>query len=623
MEARKLLLVAPTGGGKSLVYQLPATLLPGTTLVISPLIALMQDQVDALQSRRIPATFLASSLPDMELKERMDRARRGDYKLLYVAPERLASGWFQRFLSDLDCPLVAIDEAHCISEWGHDFRPEYLEIQDTLRNLPRARVLACTATATPIVRDEIVSRLGLGADTPQVLGGFARPNLILRATEAQTAHERRLHTDTQLREAIGAAGETTGTAIVYAPTRKTAAAEASRLAKLGWRCDFYHAGRDGPERTAIQHSFSSGDLDVVVATNAFGMGIDRADVRAVIHLAPPGSIEAFYQEVGRAGRDGKPAWGLLLTSNQDFPLRRRLLEMPVDDQPPPRAVIEHKWGLFLELMRWAEGGSCRHEAILRYFGASETEPGGCGRCDVCRSIRDTPTQNDEETAIIVRKALCGAARVHRRFGLGVAAKVLRGKADLRIMRAGLHRVTTYGALSDHSERWITSLLRRCVTAGWITFSGGDRPLAVLTREGSEVMYGQRPARLLLPPLSGPSSAPGAKKERNKRARPASAQSPAAADGLADAADQALFELLRTHRLALAKAQSAPPYIVASDRTLREIARTRPTSLQDLLLVHGIGPAKAERYGEGFLKVVAEALINDPGSPSLGAESSHS
>jgi len=587
LGAGRLLLVAPTGGGKSLTYQLPALFLPGTTLVISPLVALMNDQVQALAARGVRATFLASTLDGDEVRRRMARVAAGAFALVYVAPERLAFPGFRGLLRDLAVPLVAVDEAHCISEWGHDFRPDYLEIGAVLSDLPGARVLACTATATPVVRDEILARLGLPADTPQHVRGFARPNLRLRATEVDDARGRNAQVDGVLAEALGGPGRSGGVAIVYAPTRRGAEEEARRLGERGWRVEVYHAGLAPQERGKAQGAFLAGEAEVMVATNAFGMGIDRPDVRVVVHLAPPGSIEAYYQEVGRAGRDGAPAWGQLLISPGDMPRRRRLLERDA----PPEAVLAHKWGLFLELMRWAEGGSCRHDAILRYFGDEAETLHGCGHCDVCQSLVDEA--GAEDVTLTVRKALSAVARVHRRFGLQAAVRLLRGEADPRLARAGLDRTPTYGALREHPEPWLLRLLRRCVTAGWVDFTADERPVALLTEAGRAVMKAERPARLLLPPrgrdvASGP-----------VRARRAAEDSlPAAAAGV--------FEALRAYRLSIARAQGVPPYVVASDRTLREMAALQPRTLAELQTVHGIGPAKASRYGDGFLDVVARA-----------------
>jgi len=600
----RLLLVAPTGGGKSLIYQLPASVLPGTSLVISPLVALMNDQVQALRARGVAATFLAATLSGDEMRRRMAQLAAGAFKLAYVSPERLVFPGFRGLLRELAPPLVAVDEAHCISEWGHDFRPDYLQIGALLAELTPPRVLACTATATPVVRDEILARLGLGAETPQIVRGFARPNLALRAEEVAGQKQRDARVDALLAEALGPPGGGRGAAIVYGPTRRATEEEALRLRSRGWRADVYHAGFDGATRERVQRGFTSGDLEVVAATNAFGMGIDRADVRAVVHLAPPGSIEAYYQEVGRAGRDGADAWGLLLISPGDVALRRRLLERGAEGRPAEPAVVEHKWSLFLELMRWAEGGSCRHDAILRYFDDEGEALHGCGRCDVCRRLDDDSGPGPEAVTLIVRKALSAVARVHRRFGLSAAVKLLAGEADPRLERARLHLTPTFGTLKEHRQEWLLRVLRRCITAGWVDFTTDEKPLAVLTDAGRAVMKAERPARLLLPPLASARSAGTAAASPGRGDRPRiGAGSP---DQPLDPEAARLFEALRSHRLGLARDQGVPPYVVASDRTLREIAVMRPRTLAALLEVHGIGQAKVERYGQGLLEVVARS-----------------
>ncbi|HEY3121716.1 MAG TPA: ATP-dependent DNA helicase RecQ, partial [Vicinamibacteria bacterium] len=580
MAVGRLLLVAPTGGGKSLSYQLPALFLPGTTLVISPLVALMNDQVQALTARGVSATFLASTLDGAEVRRRMARMAAGEFRLVYVAPERLVFPGFRGLLRDVAVPLVAVDEAHCISEWGHDFRPEYLEIGGVLAELPAARVLACTATATPVVRDEILGRLGLPADTPQHVRGFARPNLRLRAVEVDDAHDRHAQVDAVLEEALGGPGRARGVAIAYAPTRRGAEEEAERLSKRGWRTAVYHAGLGPERRETAQRAFLAGEVEVIVATNAFGMGIDRPDVRAVVHLAPPGSIEAYYQEVGRAGRDGAPAWGVLLVSPGDMPRRRRLLE----SDEPGEAVLAHKWGLFLELMRWAEGGSCRHDAVLRYFGDEAETLDGCGQCDVCETLGEEATA--DEVTLVVRKALSAVARVHQRFGLQAAVRLLRGEDDPRLSRAGLDRTPTFGALREHSEPWLLKLLRRCVTAGWVDFTAGERPVVLLTEAGRATMKAERPVRLLLPPRGERAAAGGSRSRRDRSGAGRRAASIHDALTETDGASSAVFEALRAYRLSLSRAQGVPPYVVASDRTLREMAALRPRTLDELRAVHG-------------------------------------
>jgi len=596
LQARRALLVAPTGGGKSLIYQLPAALLPGTTLVVSPLISLMHDQVLALEERGVSATYLAGTLDDDELRRRMAGVRQGQYKLVYVAPERLAHAGFRALLQTLDCPLVAVDEAHCISEWGHDFRPDYMQIGEVLQGLSGSLVLACTATATPVVRDEILERLELPADTPQLVQGFARPNLAFRVVETQGKGDRRGLVDDLLSENLGAPGQARGTSIVYAPTRKATDEEARRLHQAGWRAVGYHAGMEGSERDRVQTAFATGEVEVVVATNAFGMGIDRPDVRSIAHLAPPGSVEAYYQEAGRAGRDGQNAVCLLMISAGDMALRRHLIESDSGGGIPDEEAVRHKWNLFLELMRWAEGGACRHDAILRYFGDEAEALHGCGRCDVCLELADEDG-DPEQASTTVRKALCGVARISGRFGIQAAAKLLRGAEDGRLQRAGLDRTPTFGALDEHSEDWLLKLLRRCVTAGWVDFSGGDRPVVVVTEEGRGVIHGDRPARLLLP---------STRKRVPKRSRAGAPRKPMpAGDGELDLDAQTLFEALRTWRLETARRQRVPPYVVASDRTLRDIVLLRPNSVDELLLAHGIGAAKAEKYGEALLSAIVD------------------
>lgn len=629
----RLLLVAPTGGGKSLCYQLPALLFPGTTVVVSPLIALMRDQVDALERLGIEASYLASTLEGAEMARRLDALESGSLDLIYVAPERLVFPRFREILRKLECPLFAIDEAHCISEWGHDFRPEYLEIGRVLKEHPDARVLACTATATPYVRDEILARLELPPETPQLVRGFARPNLSLRVAEVERATERRRLVDAVLHETLGSPGDGRGCAIVYGPTRKSTESERDRLIGRGWRADSYHAGLTAERREEVHAAFADGELEVVVATNAFGMGIDRADVRAVIHLAPPGSIEAYYQEVGRAGRDGTDAVGQMLVGPGDLARRRALIESDGPMDGPGSEGVRHRWSLFLELMRFAEGGTCRHDTVLRYFGDEEETLAGCGRCDVCEELASnaahseggeaaageggntanssiTNVESDEEVTLLVRKALSGVARIHGRFGLGAAVALLRGQDDQRLRGTGLEGTSTWGILDDRSEAWLTRLLRRCVTAGWVDFWGGDRPVVILTEAGASVMRGERQVRLLLPPdpnrgaggRAGRSNGPGFIVRRNRSGDSGDA---VREELTLDDAARVRFEALRAHRLRTAQAEGVPPYVVASDRSLRELAVLRPEREEDLTLAHGIGEAKAQKYGAGFLQVLQD------------------
>lgn len=592
----RVLAIAPTGGGKSLCYQFPATELSGTTIVISPLIALMEDQVRSLTERGVSATYLASNLAEGERRARLRAMHEGRYRLVYVAPERLAHPQVIEGLRALSPPLVAIDEAHCISQWGHDFRPDYLRLGAVLADLGAPRVLACTATATPLVREEILERLALGAETKQVLRGFARPNLHLAAEEIDGGRGRSSIVLGALKDALGTAGAPRGAAIVYAGTRKHTEQLTGVIAQRGYRTAAYHAGLEAAERARVSHAFAGGALDVVVATNAFGMGIDRPDIRAVVHFQAPGSIEAYYQEVGRAGRDGEPAYGLLITGAADVALRRRLIELGGrDGERPPEELIERHWKLFRDLMRYVEAGSCRHDFILRYFGDEQELLGGCGHCDVCERLEEHGGEEravSADDAVVVRKALSAIARMKRRAGLQATAEMLHGDDNDRVRRLRLKGLSTYGLLADRELPWIQSLLRRLITAGLVDITPTEYPVPFLTRAGAAAMKGEVPIRVLPPPPTT-----GGKRRRSSARAAAVTREPPAH------MDASLFERLRAERLAIAKEKGVPAYVVCHDRTLMEIAADRPQDHGELARVAGMGPARIEAYGERLLSVV--------------------
>jgi ATP-dependent DNA helicase RecQ len=601
----KVLLVAPTGGGKSLTYQLPATVLPGLTVVVSPLVALMEDQVRSLRARGIEATFLASTLDAAERRDREARLARGEYTLLYCAPERLASDWFVDLIVRCRPALVAIDEAHCISQWGHDFRPDYLRIRDFIDRTAPPRVLACTATATPRVRAEIIAQLGLEGCF-ELVRGFARPNLHLEARWVDGKKDGRKAIDAALERGLGSPRAPKGAAIVYCATRKVTEQLAAEIADDGYRCAAYHAGLEPAVRADVNARFAAKELDVVVATNAFGMGIDRSDVRVVVHAQPPTSLEAYYQEVGRGGRDGEDAHGLLLCSGSDVAVRRRLCELGSDGPAAPE-VVARQWGLFRELMRYLDARTCRHDFILRYFEDEQELLGGCGHCDVCEGFEeDGAEEASEDAAVEVRKALAGVARAQRRGGMIAVAEMLRGEASERVLRFGFDKLSTYGLLSHRTQPFMQALLRALIAAGWIDLTPDEHPVPYVTDVGWRVMKGTGPVRLRLPSerllagAAGAAAARGAKRARPKG--PKREKKPIDAEALTDG-EESLFEALRARRAEIAKGRGVPAYVVAHDATLLEMARLRPSSRGELLAVRGMGEQKVERYGEEFLAVL--------------------
>lgn len=600
-EPGRVLVVAPTGGGKSLTYQLPAAVLAGTTLVVSPLVALMEDQVRALSAKGIEATYIASTLPADVRSSRESWLRKGRYKLVYVAPERLASDTFVDLLSRCEIGLVAIDEAHCIAEWGHDFRPDYLRIGALIDRLKPPRVLACTATATPEVRKQIRKELGFDR-TPshEVLRGFARPNLHLSARNVDGPKEARAILLETLAEALGGGSAPKGGAIIYAATRKTTEQYAEFLTKKGFRAAAYHAGMDGDARSRVANGFANREIAIVVATNAFGMGIDRSDIRVVVHVQPPASIEAYYQEVGRAGRDGEEARGLLLCSGADIALRRRLVSMGSEGMAQDPVLAARAWSLFRELLRYLDARSCRHDFVLRYFGDERELLGGCGHCDVCVALDGAPEDDTDqaEATLAARKALSGVARAAQRAGLGAIAEMLHGTDNERTRRFGFTALSTFGLFKDRSQEWILALLRVLLAAGYVDLTTSDHPVPLLTRAGVLVMKGETEPRLLLPdePKKGRAPRSSRSSGEGKTPRPEVALDPVS---------KARFERLRAHRAEVAREGRVPPYVVAHDRTLVEMAVIVPSSEAALLGVHGMGPSRVERYGKGFLRVLEE------------------
>jgi ATP-dependent DNA helicase RecQ len=601
----RVLVVAPTGGGKSLTYQFPAAILPGTCVVISPLVALMEDQVRSLDARGIPATYLASTLDADTRHAREVSLRQGKYKLVYVSPERLAYEGCVDQLARLKPSLVAIDEAHCISQWGHDFRPDYAKLGAVLDRLNPPRILACTATATPHVRKEIRDGLHFHPDrTVEILRGFARPNLHLESLSVEGPTEARKVLEAKLREYLGSPSHPRGGAIVYAATRKNTETIAEKLRAVGWNAAAYHAGLDAEVRSSVSSKFAAKNLTVVVATNAFGMGIDRPDIRTVIHAQPPTSIEAYYQEVGRAGRDGAEAHGLLLCSGNDIAVRRRLVEMGSDGEKADEATIARQWRLFRELLRYVDAGTCRHDFVLRYFGDEREVLGGCGHCDVCATIDDRVEDDLTETTEIVRMVLSGVARANKRGGMQAIAEMLRGVDNARTARFGFTRLSTFGLLKTRSHDWVLSLLRAMLAAGWVDITTNEYPLPFITKTGWTAMVSKEPLRFRLP------------RERRKAAVAKGKVSKAlSAETLLPTtpADARLLERLKAWRVKVAKERSVPPYVIALDKTLLEIVTKKPTALSALPAIFGLGPARIELFGAQLVSLVGSHLKSQPRS----------
>lgn len=607
LEGRPTIAVLPTGAGKSLCYQLPAVLCPGTAVVISPLIALMKDQVDALRARGIAAARITSADAAAERRDAEARLAAGALDLIYVAPERLRSESFLQALSHAKLALVAVDEAHCVSEWGHDFRPDYLRIKPLLERLRPPRLAAFTATATPELRDEL--GVALGMEEPALfVRGFNRPNIHLRVQRARNETDR-LHT----LENLVRGRDGVGPALVYVATRKQAEHAAAALAAAGFAARHYHAGMDGAARHAVQEDFLGNRVDAMVATNAFGMGIDKPDVRLLVHLALPASLEAYYQEVGRAGRDTQPALAVLLYTfrdarTQEFLIQRDDAETELELDPGASAArASYREGALRRLqrmLRYAAGSTCRRRTILDYFGDPDAANflDGCGSCDRCLAADSDRQPLDETRQTLVRMALSGVARAGGRVGRGRIAAMLAGRDTQAVRQLGFHRLSTFGLLEAHERNWIMDLLDALEEAGLVRTHGSQYPVLGLTERGAAVMRNEERAVMSWP---GPPQArpPRQRASRSDLAPVAAEPTTSAPAPLASDVDSRIYQALADWRLDAARSLQQPAYCVLSNATLREIARFRPANLEQLAAMKGIGPSKLERYGAALLEVL--------------------
>jgi ATP-dependent DNA helicase RecQ len=578
LAGRDSLTVLATGGGKSLCFQAPAVVRPGLALVISPLISLMKDQVDTLVGNGVPAGLYDSSLAGDEKAAVLAGLRQGRYRLLYVSPERLVGegrDGFLSLLSSSQISFVAVDEAHCISQWGHDFRPEYRQLGALRQLLPGVSLHAYTATATARVRQDIAAQLAL-VDPLELVGSFDRPNLLYRVLPRASLKRQLLDVLERHRREPG---------IIYCTSRREVDALAGWLSGLGTPALPYHAGLSDVERRRSQEAFLSERVDIIVATVAFGMGIDRSNVRFVVHAGAPRSLEHYQQESGRAGRDGLEAECVLISSAADFMKWRVMLERSGELSDASRSLLR-------QMERYATGVGCRHRHLAEYFGDdypadTAARAGGCAACDFCLDELETTA----EPIVLARKILSCVARVEQRFGATHVASVLRGQASEQVVARGHDRLSTFGLLPDASVNEVRGYIEQLTGLGLLQLTGEQYPVLALTPKGLEL-------------LKDATTCPGLTlaRQRAPRKEAPRAKSRAEAESWQDV-DRALFERLRAVRLEIARSRGVPPYVIFHDATLREMARLRPASLDALLTVKGVGARKANDLGETFLLAI--------------------
>ncbi|MEO8588216.1 MAG: DNA helicase RecQ [Flavobacteriales bacterium] len=569
LAGKDAVVLMPTGGGKSLCYQIPALAMDGLTVVISPLIALMKDQVQALQGNGIAAAFLNSSLSSVEERSISDRIRSGEMKLLYISPERLFQQGFLEWLEELRVCLFAVDEAHCISSWGHHFRPEYKQLDILKRRFPNVPVIALTATADRAVRGDIAQHLGM-RDARLFVSSFDRPNLSLAVLPGQERWK-------AITRIVGRHAGKCG--IVYCNSRAGAEKLAAKLKGIGVRADHYHAKLDPAERNRVQDEFIQGRIHVICATIAFGMGIDKADVRFVIHYNMPGTMEGYYQEIGRAGRDGRPAETVLFYSYGDVMAQMDHIEKVED--PHYRGIMQAKLDRMKE---YAEAQVCRRTILLSYFSEGVVQP--CGNCDVCK---DPPKFFDG--TVLAQKALSAVVRSHEQLGMGVLIDVLKGTYSPEVSEKGWQRIKTFGAGNDTTAFAWVLFIQQFVQHGLLEIDYKDQHHLKLTRAGEAVLRGERPVRLVTPETI---------KERQDR--PKQRMESVVAEPSAAQAD--LLAALKALRKTVASELKKPAYIVFSDATLLDMAEKNPKNVYEFRLVNGVGDHKVAQYGKRFLEAIA-------------------
>ncbi|HAS62961.1 MAG TPA: ATP-dependent DNA helicase RecQ [Vibrio sp.] len=567
IEGRDSLVIMPTGGGKSLCYQIPALVRDGITLVISPLISLMKDQVDQLKANGVAAECINSTMPREELISVYNRMHSGGLKLVYVSPERVLMRDFIERLQNIPLSMIAVDEAHCISQWGHDFRPEYAALGQLKQHFSHVPFMALTATADDATRTDITTRLNL--NEPHIyLGSFDRPNIRYTLLEKHKPVSQVIrYLDTQK----GNCG------IIYCGSRKKVEMLTEKLCNNHIRAASYHAGMDADERAYVQEAFQRDDIQIVVATVAFGMGINKPNVRFVVHFDIPRNIESYYQETGRAGRDGLPAEAVMLYDPADINWLRRMLDEK--DEGPQKQVEAHKLNA---MSAFAEAQTCRRQVLLNYFGEYRDKP--CGNCDICL---DPPKHFDATQE--AQKALSCVYRVNQNFGIGYVVEVLRGMQNIRIREYGHDKLSTYGLGRDHSHDYWVSIFRQLIHKGMLFQNITRNSTLQLTEEARPLLRGDMALELAVPRLDTAVRAAKSDKLSSK------------------SYDKKLFAKLRKLRKSIADEDGLPPYVVFSDATLIDMAEILPTSYGEMLAVNGVGQRKLEKYADSFLDLIQEHI----------------